>query len=157
MIPSSGEQTAAAFDECFRQRWHGEAEAHETVVGIYDYREVLEAYDGHIHLNIVVDLLRSEWRVAVKLVVGLVDEFKQGTAVLCHQFLLAFEVHVAHAVFSADDVADSLVLVGDSFGHHHLEFHPAGVDFEAHSLHLGVVVGVVVDGCHCAELVEAIG
>ena len=45
------------------------------------------------------------------------------------------------------------MLVGYGIRNINLVFYPVGVFLEAHAFHVLRVVGVVISGCHCAELV----
>ena len=56
-----------------------------------------------------------------------------------------------------DDFGDAHVLVGHLRGHHQLHFNPVHGLRQAQTLHVLRVIGIIVDGGHGAELVEALG
>ena len=54
------------------------------------------------------------------------------------------------------DVADFQHLFRNLLWHINLKFHPVGIFYEAQSLEVLLIVGIVVDGGLCAQLVEAL-
>ena len=84
--PSEGENASAAFLQGAGEAGYGNADGDELVVGVNDYRDVVEAKYAQVKVEIVVDLSRCERRVSVKSVVGFVDEVEEGFAVFVFDF-----------------------------------------------------------------------
>lgn len=153
--PSQREEASAALLEGAAERWHRDSDADELVLAVDDDADIVELENAEIHVDIIVDLLRSQRRVAVQLVVGLVDELEEGQTVVGLDFRGGGIFEIAQAETLPDDIADAHHLLGHLVGHCHPVFHPIDILLVAEAFEMARIVGVVVDRGHSAELVEA--
>ena len=63
--PAEGEYASAALAQGVGETCHRYAYGHEFVVGVDDYRNVVEAEYAEVEVDVVVDLARGKGRVAV--------------------------------------------------------------------------------------------
>ena len=80
----------------------------------------------------------------------------EDTVCIGEDLLLILELQCLEPVLLADDLGDTLVLLGDLLGDHDLILLPVLILDKAHALHVLGVVGIVVDRSHRTELVEAL-
>ena len=90
--------------------------------------------------------------IAVKLVVGFVYQFEERHTVFLFDFFSRSVFLDFKVVTFLYEFGYTFVLFGNRVGHGDTEFHPVGLLFEAHTLHVAGIVGIIVDCGHCAQL-----
>ena len=70
--------------------------------------------------------------------------------------LLALKLQRLQTILRAHDLSDTLMLLRDSIGDRDLILLPILILYEAHTLHLLRIVGIVIYGSHRTDLVEAL-
>ena len=103
----------------------------------------------------MVNLPLRQGGIAVERGESLVDEAEDGLAVVVGYLLARCVFLDFQSVLALHQLGDALVLLRDGIGDINLVFHPVSVFPEAQALHMGGIVGIVVDGGHGAQLVEA--
>ena len=127
-------------------------------VPVFQYGYQTQVEHGEIHLHILVNLLGSHLRVAIKVFEGFVDELEDALSILplVHVFLgylldlqiIAFANHLGYLG----------IFLGHFVGYVHLVLHVVVVFFPSlQLLHVFGVIGIVVDGELCAHVFKAVG
>ena len=141
-----------------RERRDGDAHACQAVVGIaiLDDGDKTEVGQREVHVDVLVYLPVGELGETVEVLIGGVDQVKELTAIasLEHVFLSKFaHVQIVALLYHPGYLG---VLLGYGFGHFQVVLHVVVVLTPA-SQALHVLVGVVIDGGHGAQLVKAEG
>ena len=153
--PAEGQQASVRLLQGAGQARHGDAHGHQLVVGVGDERHHAQVQDGQVHLDVLVYLPLRQRGIAVEGLVGLVHQLEDGLAVVLGNLLAGGVFLYLEVILALDEVRDAAVLVGDGVGDVNLELHPVGIFPEAQAFDMGGIVGIVVDGGHGAQLVEA--
>ena len=160
--PAERQQSAAtALLQCARQRRDGDAHANQLVlVGspvLYDGDQV-QIGQRKIHVDILVNLLVGEMGEAIEVLERIVDEAEYPLAhATFEDFFLRQRAYV-QVVALHNHLRDLHHLLWHLFGYVDLELHVVVVFLPAAQLfHVLWVVGIVIDGSHGAEFVEAEG
>ena len=159
VVPSEGEESSASASlECSGEGGERDAYAYEFAVGvpIFDECDEVEVGVGEVHVDVLSDLARGEFGIAVKVFECGVDKFEDACSVSALEDVFLGEFFDAQVVAFTHHLCDFGIFLGDFIGDVHLVFHVVIVFFVAtECLHVLGIIGVVVGGGHGAEMVES--
>ncbi len=157
-MPNGSESASAALAQGMSQRWHRDSYTYQLMlspVQSSDTGDEVEVEETEIRLDKLIYLLLRKFRIAIEILVGIVDEIENLLSHSALENILLGKLADMQIVTFLYHHRNLGVLLRHLIRHHDLELHVLVIYLKTlQGLDVLRIVRVIVDGRHGTELVE---
>mgnify|MGYP003292654688 CR=1 FL=1 len=156
VIPAEWEEMSVGLLLSSGHRRTGDGKGDEIVVTVGNKADAVETEKRKVEVDVVLNLAVVELGDAIEVRIGIVEQFEDLVTIALLEALGAGLGKRLQAIVRLDEFGHTLVLIGHLLGNRNEELVPYSIFGHTIGLEMVDVVGVVVDGRHGGELVEAL-